>query len=202
MPQQPNAPSSCKEAHIILAIQAIKQDASLSSRTASSLYSIPKSTLQDRRAGKPARGDCEANSKKLTKLEEEVIVEYILNLDSQGFGPTLATIREMANKLLAERSTSQVGQKWPTNFVARTPSIKTHLSRRYDYRRAKCEDPKVIRRWFKLIATTREKYGIATEDVYNFNKTGFQMGVISSRMVITSTERRNRPKAIQPGDRK
>jgi hypothetical protein len=77
MSPQPDAPDSCNEARLILAIQAIKNDATLSCRVASSVYNIPRATLQDRLAGIPARRDCEANSKRLTKLEEEVIINYI-----------------------------------------------------------------------------------------------------------------------------
>jgi hypothetical protein len=33
-----------------------------------------------------------ANSKILTKLEEEVIIKFIFKLDSKGFSPTLAAV--------------------------------------------------------------------------------------------------------------
>lgn len=39
------------------------------------------------------------------------------------------------------------------------------------------------------------------EDTYNFDETGFMMGKISSQLVVTGSERRSQPKAIQPGDR-
>ena len=48
---------------------------------------------------------------------------------------------------------------------------------------------------------TKAKYGITDIDSYNFDETGFQMGVLSSQVVVTGSERRNRPKAIQPGNR-
>jgi hypothetical protein len=38
-------------------------------------------------------------------------------------------------------------------------------------------------------------------DIYNFDKTGFQMGVISTAKVITASERTLRPVTIQPGNR-
>lgn len=45
------------------------------------------------------------------------------------------------------------------------------------------------------------KYGIAEADVYNFDETGFMMGVISLAMVVTSAERRGRLKMAQQGNR-
>ena len=38
-------------------------------------------------------------------------------------------------------------------------------------------------------------------DIYNFDETGFQMGVISTAKVITASDRALRPVMIQPGNR-
>ena len=64
---------------------------------------MSEQTICRQRVGKPARRDCQPNSKKLTKLEEEVIVNYILNLDLRRFSPTYAAARNIANRLLAAR---------------------------------------------------------------------------------------------------
>jgi hypothetical protein len=45
------------------------------------------------------------------------------------------------------------------------------------------------------------EYGILNEDIYNFDETGFQIGVIAIVKVVTSSERQGRPKTIQPGNR-
>jgi hypothetical protein len=50
------------------------------------------------------------------------------------------------------------------------------------------------------VQNTIAKYGIMDKDIYNFDKTGFQMGVISTAKVITGAER-GRPVLIQPGNR-
>jgi hypothetical protein len=46
------------------------------------------------------------------------------------------------------------------------------------------------------------KYGILDTDIYNFDETGFQMGVASTAKVITGSERSRRPVSVQPGNRK
>ncbi|KAI1514845.1 DDE superfamily endonuclease [Pyrenophora tritici-repentis] len=107
----------------------------------------------------------------------------------------------MADKLLAARGTSQVGQKWPANFVKRTDSLRTCFNQAYDRQRALCEDPALIRTWFKLVEETKAKYGICDEDVYNFDEAGFIIGKITTQLVITGAERRGRPKTLQPGNR-
>jgi hypothetical protein len=129
-----------------------------------------------------------------------VIVSHILDQNLRGFAPTYAAVRDTANKLLAARSAGQVGQKWPANFVKRTDSLTTRFNRPYDRQRALCEDPVLIRNWFELVEETKTKYGICDEDVYNFDETGFMMGKITTQLVVTGSERRGRPKSIQPRD--
>jgi hypothetical protein len=189
------------EADIQLAISAIHTSQILAVSRAASAYNVVESTLRNRRAGKPARRDCKPNSKKLTQLEEEVIVRYILDLDTRGFAPTYAAVRDMADKLLAARGGGHVGVHWPRNFVKRTNSLTTRFNRAYDRQRALCEDPVLIRSWFELVEQTKAKYGILDEDVYNFDEAGFMMGKITTQLVVTGSERRGRPKAVQPGNR-
>jgi hypothetical protein len=107
----------------------------------------------------------------------------------------------MANRLLADRDVSPVGKRWASNFVKRHKELKTCFQRIYDYQRAKSEDLTVIRNWFRLVQNVIAKYGIQLDDIWNFDETGFMMGVISSGIVVTSSERRGRPKSIQPGNR-
>ena len=107
----------------------------------------------------------------------------------------------MANRLLRDRDIACVGKNWASNFVRRRPELKTVFSRKYDYSRALCEDTKLIQGWFSLIHNTIAKYGIADMDIYNFDETGFMMGQITPTMVVTSSDRKGKPKLAQPGNR-
>ncbi len=199
-PPQSTLPSY-EEGRILLAIQALKLGQIQSVKAAAVTYDIPRSTLQRRIKGITSRRDSRPNSQKLTSQEEEAIVQYILNLDSRGFPPRPQAVQEMADLLLSERDAPHVGKNWTTNFIKRRTEIKTKFSRRYDYKRAQCEDPVIIRGWFELVRNTIGKYGIQEEDIYNFDEAGFMMGVIATAKVVTSSESRNRPKTAQPGNR-
>ena len=107
----------------------------------------------------------------------------------------------MANRLLDDRDAPRVGARWAMNFVKRQPLLKIRFQRRYDYQRARCEDPTTIRNWFRLVQNTIAKYGIQSDDIYNFDETGFMMGMIGSGIVITGAERRGKPKSVQPANR-
>ena len=94
----------------------------------------------------------------------------------------------MANLLLSTRGTTPiqtVGKNWVSTYVKRHPELDTRFSRRYNYKRAKCEDPKIIMEWFDLVQKTILKYGIQEDDIYNFDETGFAMGLTATAKVIT-----------------
>jgi hypothetical protein len=59
----------------------------------------------------------------------------------------------------------------------------------------------IIRSWFELVHNTIAKYGIHNADIYNFDETGFIIGVISTAMVVTSSGGRAKAKKVQPGNR-
>ena len=81
-----------------------------------------------------------------------------------------------------------VGEKWVYNFVKRHPELSTQFSRCYNYEHVKCKDPKIIREWFNLVQKTILQYGIDPDNIYNFNETGFVMGLTVTTKVITRAE--------------
>ena len=194
-------PSDSYEARLILALEAIKKDNKLSVLAAAKTYNVSHTTLRQRRAGRPARRDTPANSRKLTDLEETAIVQYILELGTRSFPPRLCGVEDMANQLLRVRNAPPVGKLWASNFVQRRPELRTRYARRYDYQRAKCEDPKAISEWFTLVRNIKAKYGVLDDDTYNFDETGFMMGIIFPGMVVTTSDGRGKAKLAQPGNR-
>jgi hypothetical protein len=190
-----------KESDIILAIEAIHTNHELSIRRAAEIYGVSLATLSRRIRGRTPRSEIRNSMLKLTSAEEETLVRHIINLDSRGFPPRFDYVRDMANLLLATRHAPPVGKQWPYNFVQRRTELKTRFSRAYDFQRALCEDPDIINAWFRLVANMRAKYGIQDCDFYNFDETGFQMGVICGNMVITCADRRGKGKQLQPGNR-
>jgi hypothetical protein len=111
-------------------------------------------------------------------------------MDERGLPPTHAAVRKMAHLLLHERKGEAVSERWITRFIKRHDEFISKYTRKYNYQRAKCKDPEVINQWFSLIKNTIVKYGILEQDIYNFDETGFQMGVASTAKVITASHHR------------
>jgi hypothetical protein len=110
MSQQQNNLPALKEAQLQLALKAIKRDATLSERRAAAIYNVSRVTLSRQRARILLQSDCTPNLINLLKTEEDVIVQHTINLDAQGFAPQYASIKDIANSLLAERHCDPVSQ--------------------------------------------------------------------------------------------
>jgi hypothetical protein len=193
-----------QEGRVQLAISALKKQQISNIREAARVYNIPRTTLQRRLNRITSRSETRANNQKLTQNKEESLVQWILSLDRRGAPPTPSDAREMANILLAGRGTApiqSVGVNWVTKFIQRRPEVKSCFSRRYDYRRAKCENPKVIKEWFDRVQITIMQHGIAQEDIYNFDETGFAMGLVNTARVITRADYYGKARVVQPGNR-
>ena len=74
-----------RESNIILAINMLCINLHLKATKVVQIYSVPPKTLKAWLLGQLSQQDCIANSQKLTSLEEEVIIQYILNLDLHSF---------------------------------------------------------------------------------------------------------------------
>jgi hypothetical protein len=114
----------------------------------------------------------------------------------------------MANQLLQARestkspiTTTTVGLNWASNFVRRRPELRTQFTRVTDHQRIKAEDSEISRDWFRLVHNIVIKYGIIDDNIYNFDETGFMMGMISSGIVVTTSDDLQKTRLTQPGNR-
>jgi hypothetical protein len=201
MPPPRNAFSQEHEGRLQLALEAYRAGHFRSHRAAAKAFNVKRRVLDQRAKGIPYRANTLPNYLKLTRTEEQTIVQYILELDSRGFAPRLCEVADMADKVLGVRGGEPVGKHWAERFVTRSDQLKMAFNRAKDRQRILQEDLETIGAWFKLVEDTKAKYGVHDNDVHNFDETGFQMGVIGSMKVVTGAERRARPELVQPGDR-
>ena len=196
-----------REDRINLALEAFNRGLFPSKNACAKAFDINPSTFKNRFHGISSRREIIANSRKLSDLEEETLKKWILDMAERGLPLQVSRVQYLAQILLSARlkpsSTSAIiSDRWVHRFVQRHNDIQSKFTSRYDYQRAKCEDPETIRGWFRLVHNTIQKYGILEQDIYNMDETGFQMGVISTARVICGSETHNRhAKSIQPGNR-
>ncbi|EAQ93895.1 hypothetical protein CHGG_02130 [Chaetomium globosum CBS 148.51] len=206
------------EDRIQLALEALRSGQIKIIRNAADAFGVPKSTLHRRVKGGGTRQEAQVKNRKLRPTEEAALIQW-----DRVIGTTVGCRRrsvisdrwltffsasvEGFTLLDASQLTSTpvpamtVGENWVQRLLHRHPHLETKYSRKYDYQRALCEDPEKISAWFARVQRTINEYGVLDSDIYNFDETGFQMGVASTSKVVTRSDRRNRPVVIQPGNR-
>jgi hypothetical protein len=190
-----------QEGRILLALSGLKNGKFRNISEAARIYEVPRTTLIDRHHGIQMKAEKRAAGLKLSANEEESLIKWILDLAKRGLPPRPSLVRHMANHLLSQHGNQQVSERWVYRLVNRRVELKSRFSRRYNYERAKCEDIKIIREHFDRVRDTIQEYGILPEDIYNFDETGFAMGLCSTAKVITGSDRYSRPYLLQPGNR-
>ncbi|KFY06347.1 hypothetical protein V491_08688, partial [Pseudogymnoascus sp. VKM F-3775] len=169
---------------------------------AAKAFDVPRNTLLRRLTGVPPKRSSDAINQVLTRNEEDSLLEWIHSMDRRRMPPRQAVIQQMVTLLLAEHSAEvTLGKNWVYKFINRHQSIKSVYNQKYDYQRAKCEDPALLKAWFKRLQAIVAKYGIDENDIHNFDETSFQMGVIATAKVVTSSDRAGQPRTMQPGNR-
>ena len=205
MPRQQRSIQTSREGRISLATASYYNNNKQSLRALAKAYDVPESTLRTRLHGVQPRSETVSAKRKLSPIEEQSLVQWILDLDRRGFPPHIIDVRRMADTLLTARGQNPppapVGKNWVSRFIQSRPELQTKWSRRLNSQRANSEDPIVITAWFKLVEETRQTYGVLDQDIYNFDETGFAMGVAATSKVVTSSDRIGRAVVIQPGNR-
>jgi hypothetical protein len=196
-----------KEGRIDLARHGLKKNQFSSRREAARVCRVADRTLGRRIKGvRPKRGSRAPNNL-LLLIEEEELVRWILSMEQRGFPTYLIDLKRLTENLISRRgtpgSTRSIGKKWVYRFTERHPALKKYRTRNKDHQRARQERPSVIRPWFQRIQDTIEQYGIVDADCYNFDETGFAMGVItgSATKAVGSSANVTRITINQPGSR-
>ena len=149
-PQQQNP--VFQEGRLILAIDAHKQGQFQSFRATTSTYDVPRTTARRRDKGIKAKRGSIASNRRLTPAQEESLKQWILSMDQRGMPPRATAVRQMASLLATQHAGSRpVGERWVYEFIKRHNDLQSKWNRKYNYQRAKCEDPILIWGWFKRV---------------------------------------------------
>ena len=131
-----------------MAMDAYKKGQFPSIRAAALMYRVNPNTLRCRLNGRQPRDAILANGRSLDNDEEQTLTKQILDLASRGYPPRKQIVEDTANMLRRLRGKKPVGKNWVNNYVSRTPEVQLIQSKKYNYQRAKQEDPQVISEHF------------------------------------------------------
>ncbi|KUI55247.1 Hemoglobin subunit beta [Cytospora mali] len=117
------------------AVVAIANGKSL--RQASREWSIPRTTLHNRIAGRQPRQFAHETRQRLSRSQEDNLTKWATAQIELGLPPTHAEVKELAQRILARQGDLQpLGHHWIERFLERNPSISAR-SRRLSRRKVK-----------------------------------------------------------------
>ena len=152
-----------QEGRIQLALSALKKEEITSIRRAVAVFEVPRETLRDRLKGHQFRFEQRNHNLRLSETQEDTLIHWIVSRDTRGVAPRHKHVQEMANLILQSDTTTNpdpIGINWVTSFIKRRDEVKSAFARKYNYSRAQCENPTVIKAWFKQLQQFQAEYGI------------------------------------------
>lgn len=176
------------EANIAAASAAMDANPRLPATKAARQFNAPYQRLLARRKGRPHSGTRGGTNKKLSIVQDTALKEYILMLHACGTSPNLDNVRLAANRLLFYETgdpEKAVSQRWTKAWLRRNSEyLKTLTTKPISTQRLGSHIVEEIKQHFRDFQRCKEYWGILDEDIYNFDETGFQIGVTSGEQVI------------------
>ena len=180
-----------REQAVQLAINDLNAGIYSSQRAAAKAYGIPRSTLQGRLQGATTSALSHQHQQRLTPLQEDFLVNWILEEDARGYPPPHARAREMANRILRINGDNQpIGKLWLTHFIKRQPRIASVIGRKIDAHRVEAATPDQLRAFLELYEETRQRLNIQTDNIYNMDETGIALGVCTNTRVLARASKK------------
>lgn len=155
-------------------------------------FAVPMHRLRRRWKGGKSLFQRQPNGRKLTPTQEGALCEYIEYFDSVGASINRRQIGVAADSILEEDhprdspdDPPKTGDHWLKRFLKRHPEYYIRRRKALDVERATALDKSVVQRWFKDYERVIAEHGICQQDIYNFDETGFQIGVGKDQFIIT-----------------
>ena len=154
-------------------------------------YGVKWQTLSVRWKGRSNLLEWPPTNTRLSKEQEKALCHYIDTLEQLNVKPLARMIQSSANSILKSTHTNldtpppTVSEKWLNRWLGRHPEYKKRRSRAIELDRKRAEDHEVIQEWFQKLHRTIQNHGILKEDIYNFDETGFNIGVGRDQWIIT-----------------
>ena len=192
-----------QEGRLKLAIKALKIKQSSIIQAAAWLYNIPWLTLSCYLCDSIIQCESQIMNCKLTSTEETTLIQWILLMNQYNLSFQAPHIQQMAQILLNKHINSAfntvwlIDEYWVCNFINCHDKLESKYHCKYNYQQAQCENSKIIQNRFHFVQNTIAKYEITYEDIYNFDKTDFQMRIIRTVKVVTESERVDCPVMTQ-----
>lgn len=179
--------------NVVRAIEAIKNEG-LSIRKAAKLYNVPKTTLIDTMREKYTKPGNIGGPTVLTENEENILVDWVVQMGEMGFPVTKSQVLESVGKLVKNLNRETPfknnipGKKWYNSFLSRHPEISKRVPQALTSSRAAVTEVD-IRKWFGRVKTyfTENDLLDVLDDpsrIFNCDEAGFYMSPQEKQVLV------------------
>lgn len=108
-------------------------------------------------------------------------------MDKLEIPPRPAAILTSAHSIMreADPNAKKLGAHWLKRFFNRHPEYKRVRHRAIEAARRDAMNREIVGDWFQRLKAVIEKYGILDADIWNFDETGFQIGIGRDQWIVT-----------------
>src|SRR2546421_1481481 len=174
------------------ALDSVDLDSKVNFSKLARQYKVPYQRLLARAKGGNSLYDRPCTSYKLTLEQDNALMSYIKRLDNLGICARPHMVVGCANTILSRgHKKSQPGppptvdRRWAKRWLKRQPALFVRRQRRIELDRKLAHDPDTIKEWYQGYHQIRRQRGIVDGDVWNFDETGFRIGIGKDQWIIT-----------------
>lgn len=156
-----------RERAIEAALRDLNEGKYTSTRAAAKAYGLGKSTLQGRVNGTQSPVVAHQHQQRMSPEQEKYLIQWILEMDTYGYPPSVSRTREMASRILQENGDqSPVGKRFISRLTKRHSRVKSIIGRKPEATRANAATPEQQRAWLQPFQATRDMLQLTPEDIF------------------------------------
>jgi hypothetical protein len=150
-------------------------------------FAVPYTRLIKRAKGRCTKSQRQPVNLRLNDAEELALCHYLDALETAGLYACVHQIRAVGNSILQRRPHKEppLGSTWATRFLQRHPEYHIRKQRTIDIERKEAHERRDIEVFFERWKAIIDKHGVHPADTYNFDETGFQIGVGRHQKIIS-----------------
>lgn len=179
-----------EEIHLSNALQAYISGEFKSIASAAAHFGVSKHKLNNRKHGILSKKGCTPVNKALNDSQEKSLIRWIELLNSVYTPPTALDIESAANRILQScGSDRRVSKMYGYDFVRRLPPHITLCTQKpMEKARIEAEVYSKLIHWYEVFGNFLKRNKIQSNELYNWDETGFQLGIGTKENVISTRQ--------------
>lgn len=128
------------------------------------------------------------HNKCLSDTAEQALVQFLLRMQEGAMPATPGMVRNFANEMRQrlDSASSPISDSWLSRFCKRHHELLVKKNKPMEVARIGTHMAGDILEWFQRYEASLQKYNITAANLWNFDETGFLIGVLKTFNVVVS----------------